>query len=105
MAGTKQPAEAMGFVMRHFYAAYADGLQICICKCFKSKILHFKMQTNTAFNESVGERSASGETLTEVMVDGAEVRMKKTNVLALNETKCKDHAFSKKEIYVNLQPS
>jgi hypothetical protein len=45
MAGTKHPAEAMGFVL------------------FLQR------------NESVGERSALGEALTEVLVDSAEVRM------------------------------
>jgi|JI7StandDraft_1071085.scaffolds.fasta_scaffold2310629_1 hypothetical protein len=50
MAGTKQSAEAMGFVLYFFF----------------EKIDR---------NESVGERSALGEALTEVLVDGAEVRM------------------------------
>jgi hypothetical protein len=55
MAGTKQSAEAMGFVLYFFY-----------CFSFFEKIDR---------NESVGERSALGEALTEVLVDGAEVRM------------------------------
>ena len=47
MAGTKHPAEAMGFVLSFPKKRY----------------------------ESVGERSALGEALTEVLVDSAEVRM------------------------------
>ncbi len=47
MAGTKQPAEAMGFVQPVFFS-------------------NFLSQKKDKMNESVGERSASGEAMTEV---------------------------------------
>lgn len=60
MAGTKQSAEAMGFVLYFFSFPRAA---------------HKKESHKINRNESVGERSALGEALTEVLVDGAEVRM------------------------------
>lgn len=54
MAGTKHPAETMGFVLFSLPS---------FVRVKKDK------------DESVGERSATGEALTEVLVDVAEVRM------------------------------
>ena len=55
MAGTKRPAEAVGFLNLNFE--------------FYSNILTLLKK------ESVEERSAAGEALTKVIVDEAEVRM------------------------------
>jgi hypothetical protein len=55
MAGTKRPAEAVGFLNLNFE--------------FDSNILTLLKK------ESVEERSAAGEALTKVIVDEAEVRM------------------------------
>jgi hypothetical protein len=63
MAGTKQSAEAMGFV-----------LSFSLFPLEKRKPLkNGSLKINR--NESVGERSVLGEALTEVLVDGTEVRM------------------------------
>ena len=60
MAGTKHPAEAMGFVLSSFLRSSAPGRS---------------PSEEKRKNESVGERSALGEAEMEIFVDSAEARI------------------------------
>ncbi len=84
MAGTKHPAEAMGFVL-FLTSCFLPSKKVFFSPKEKKKpaATFFsplekkkgKRSVHNKRNESVGERSALGEASTEVLVDSAEVRM------------------------------